>query len=183
MIPRHTRINAAEFSREARSLLDRFDRKETGALQVLTSKGQQETLFALEQASEGVAASILRLEHALHNFSALMVTGLFAFANAGVKIDLSMLHAEIGLGILAELILGKPVGIMTAEFIAVKTGIAKLPHAVNWRPLLGYAFLAGIGFAMSAILSPCWRLRIRLWGSRRSDVLSLVLFSPALPAR
>jgi NhaA family Na+:H+ antiporter len=61
-IPTHTRINTAEFSREARSLLDRFDRKETGDLQVLTSKGQQETLFALERASEGVAAPILRLE-------------------------------------------------------------------------------------------------------------------------
>jgi O-antigen ligase len=65
-----------------------------------------------------------------------------------------MQHAEIGLGILAELILGKPVGIMTAEFIAVKTGIAELPHAVNWRSLLGYAFLVGIGFAMSAICLP-----------------------------
>src|SRR5438094_4413615 len=43
-IPAQTRINAAEFSREARSLLDRFDRTETGDLQVLTSKGQQETL-------------------------------------------------------------------------------------------------------------------------------------------
>src|SRR5206468_7710429 len=146
-IPTHTRINAAEFSREARSLLDRFDRKETGDLQVLTSKGQQETLFALERASEGVAAPILRLEHALHNFSAFIVMPLFAFVNAGVKIDLSMQHAEIGLGILAGLILGKPVGI--SAFIAVKAGVARLPQAVNWRSLLGYAFLAGIGFTMS----------------------------------
>ena len=48
-IPTRTRINAAEFSREARSLLDRFDQKETGDLQVLTSNGQQESLFALER--------------------------------------------------------------------------------------------------------------------------------------
>jgi len=152
-IPAHTRSNATEFSREARSLQDRFDRKETGDLQVVTSKGQQETLFALERASEGVAAPILRLEHALHNFSAFIVMPLFAFANAGVKIDLSLQHAEIGLGILAGLILGKPVGVMTAAFIAVKTGIARLPQAVNWRSLLGYAFLAGIGFTMSLFIA------------------------------
>ena len=152
-IPSHTRINTAEFSREARSLLDRFDRKETGDLQVLTSKGQQETLFELEQASEGVAAPILRLEHALHNFSAFIVMPLFAFVNAGVKIDLSMQHAQIGLGILAGLILGKPVGIMTAAFIAVKAGVARLPQAVNWKSLLGYAFLAGIGFTMSLFVA------------------------------
>jgi NhaA family Na+:H+ antiporter len=152
-IPTRTRINAAEFSREARSLLDGFDRTETGDLQVLTSKGQQETLYALERANEGVTAPILRLEHALHNFSALIVMPLFAFANAGVKIDLSMQHAQIGLGILAGLILGKPVGIMTAAFVAVKMGVAKLPRAVNWRSLLGYACLAGIGFTMSLFVA------------------------------
>jgi NhaA family Na+:H+ antiporter len=152
-IPTHTRINAAEFSREARSLLDRFDRKETGDLQVLTSNGQQESLFALERASEGVAAPILRLEHALHNFSAFVVMPLFAFANAGVRIELSMQHAEIGLGILAGLIIGKPVGIVTGALVAVKTGIARLPQAVNWRSLLGYAFLAGIGFTMSLFVA------------------------------
>ena len=152
-IPTRTRMNAVEFSREARSLLDRFDRKETGDFQVLTSKGQQEILFALERASEGVGAPILRLEYALHNFSAFIVMPLFAFANAGVKIDLSMQHAEIGLGILAGLILGKPVGIMTAAFISVKTGIAKLPQAVKWRSLLGYACLAGIGFTMSLFVA------------------------------
>ncbi len=152
-IPTHTRINAAEFSREARSLLDRFDRKETGDLQVLTSGGQQESLFALERASEGVAAPILRLEHALHNFSAFVVMPLFAFANAGVRIELSMQHAEIGLGILAGLIIGKPVGIVSGALVAVKTGIARLPQAVNWRSLLGYAFLAGIGFTMSLFVA------------------------------
>lgn len=152
-IPTHTRINAAEFSREARSLLDRFDRKETGDLQVLTSSGQQESLFALERASEGVAAPILRLEHALHNFSAFVAMPLFAFANAGVQIELSMQHAEIGLGILAGLIIGKPVGIVSGALVAVKTGIARLPQAVNWRSLLGYAFLAGIGFTMSLFVA------------------------------
>ena len=152
-IPTHSRINAAEFSRDARSALDDFERTETGDLVVLTSKGQQEALFSLERASEAVTAPVLRLEHALHNFSAFVVMPLFAFANAGVKIDLSMQHAEIGLGILAGLIFGKPLGIMTAALISVKTGIARLPEAVNWRTLLGYACLAGIGFTMSLFVA------------------------------
>src|SRR5262249_45890726 len=126
-IPTHSQINALEFSKEARSLLDRFDRTETGDFAVLTSKGQQETVFALERASGGVTAPALRLEQALHNFSAFVVMPLFAFANAGVKIELSLQHAEIGFGILAGLLFGKPLGIMMAAFIAVKTGIARLP--------------------------------------------------------
>ena len=87
-IPTRTRTNAVEFSREARSLLDRFDQTESGDFIVLTSKGQQETLAALEYATEGVTALILRLEHALHKFSAFVVMPLFAFANAGVNFAL-----------------------------------------------------------------------------------------------
>jgi NhaA family Na+:H+ antiporter len=142
-----------EFSREARSLLDDFNRTETGDLLVLTSKGQQEALFSLQRASEGVTAPVLRLEQALHNFSAFVVMPLFAFANAGVKIDLSVQHIEIGLGVLAGLLFGKPVGIMIAALIAVKTGIARLPQAVSWRSLFGYACLAGIGFTMSLFVA------------------------------
>jgi NhaA family Na+:H+ antiporter len=119
----------------------------------LTSKGQQETVFALERTSGGLTAPGLRLEHALHNFSAFVVMPLFAFANAGVKIDLSLQHAEIGFGILAGLVFGKPLGIMMFALIAVKTGIARLPQAVNWRSLLGYGFLAGIGFTMSLFIA------------------------------
>jgi NhaA family Na+:H+ antiporter len=134
-IATHTRINAVEFSREARSLLDDFDRTETGDFLVLTSKGQQEALFSLERASEGGTAPVLRLEHALHNVSAFIVMPLFAFANAGVKIDLSMQHAEIWLGVLT----GKPLGTIAGAMIAVKSRIARLPQGVNWTSLLGYA--------------------------------------------
>jgi len=152
-IPTNTRINAVEFSREARSLLGDFDRRETGDFLVLTSKGQQEALFSLERASEGVTAPVLRLERALHNFSAFVVMPLFAFANAGVKIDLSMQHLEIGLGVLVGLVFGKPLGIMAAALVAVKMGIARLPMGVSWRSLLGYGCLAGIGFTMSLFIA------------------------------
>ena len=152
-IPTHSRINAAEFSRKARSLLDDFQRTETGDLLVLTSKGQQEALFSLERASEAVTAPVLRLEHALHNFSAFVVMPLFAFANAGVKIDLSMQHIEIGLGVLAGLVFGKPIGIILAALIVVKAGIATFPQGVNWKSLFGYACLAGIGFTMSLFIA------------------------------
>src|SRR5947207_2005145 len=148
-IPTHARINAVEFSREASSLLDDFNRTETGDLLVLTSKGQQEALFSLQRGTKGVTAPVLRLEQALHNFSAFVVMPLFAFANAGVKIDLSVQHLEIGLGVLTGLVFGKPLGIMMAALIAVKMRIARLPQAVNWRSLLGCAFLAGIGLTMS----------------------------------
>jgi NhaA family Na+:H+ antiporter len=152
-IPTRTRTNAAQFSQEARSLLDRFDQTESGDLIILTSKGQQEALFALEYATEGVTAPILKLEHALHKFSAFVVMPLFAFANAGVKLTLPSQGAEIAIGALVGLVIGKPIGIMAAALLAVKSGVAKLPHAMGWTSLLGYAWLAGIGFTMSLFVA------------------------------
>ncbi len=152
-IPTHTRMNATQFSRKARSLLEQFDRTETGDLLVLTSKGQQETLFALERASEGVTAPILRLEHALHNFSAFVVMPLFAFANAGVRIGGPLDHAEVTVGVLLGLVVGKPLGITAAALGAIKSGIGELPSGVGWTSLLGYACLAGIGFTMSLFIA------------------------------
>ena len=151
-IPTRTRTNTAQFSREARSLLDRFDQTETGDFVVLTSKGQQEALFALKYAAEGVKAPILRLEHGLHKFSAFVVIPLFAAANAGVKLALPVQHAEIAIGALVGLVFGKPLGIMAAALLAVKSGVTKLPDAVGWTSLLGYAWLAGIGFTMSLFI-------------------------------
>jgi NhaA family Na+:H+ antiporter len=142
-----------EFSTEARALLDKFDRTETGDFLVLTSKGQQETLFALEHASVGVTAPILRLEHVLHNFSAFVVMPLFAFANAGVRIGGPLQHMGVAFGVMAGLIVGKPLGIAAAAFMTVKCGMAKLPEGVRWASLLGYTWLAGIGFTMSLFIA------------------------------
>jgi NhaA family Na+:H+ antiporter len=153
IIPTRTRISAVEFARKARALLDRFERKETGDFVVPTSSGQQGTFFALEHASEGVTAPSLRLEHALHNFSAFVVMPLFAFANAGVRIGGPIEHAEIALGVVAGLIIGKPLGITAAALVTVKSGIAKLPDDVSWASLIGYACLAGIGFTMSLFIA------------------------------
>jgi len=152
-IPTHTRINSLEFSRKTRDFLARFDRTESGDSLVLTSKGQQEAVFAIEHASKAVTAPILRLEHALHNFSAFVVMPLFAFANAGVRIGGPLKHAEITVGVFLGLVVGKPLGIAAAALGAVKSGIGQLPGGVGWTSLLGYACLAGIGFTMSLFIA------------------------------
>src|SRR5437660_11520992 len=71
-IPTRTRTNATQYSREARSALDRFDHTESPDFVALTSKGQQEALVSLEYPADSVRAAILTLEHALHKFSAFV---------------------------------------------------------------------------------------------------------------
>lgn len=152
-IPTHTRVNAAEFSREARAHLDAFDRTETGDLLVITSAGQQDALHALDRESSAVSAPLLRLEHALHGLSAFIVMPVFAFANAGVSVRGGALDwttaGAIGLGLAA----GKPVGITVVSWLACRAGVATLPAGVTWGMLHGAAWVAGIGFTMSLFIA------------------------------
>ena len=151
-IPTRTRINAPEFSVKARRLLDDFDGTETGDFLVLTSKGQQEAIIALERASELVTAPMLRLEHALHGFSAFVVMPLFAFSNAAVDLS-GWAGGRVTLAVMLGLAVGKPLGITGAALAAVRLRLAALPDGVSWTALHGCAWLGGVGFTMSLFIA------------------------------
>jgi NhaA family Na+:H+ antiporter len=152
VIPTRTRINAMEYSATARRLLDDFDRTETGDLLVLTSKGQQEAIVGLERASENVMAPLLRLEHTLHALSAFVVMPLFALSNAGIALT-GASGGPVTLGVILGLVIGKPLGITGAAWVAVRWRIATLPPGVTWLALRGCAWLGGIGFTMSMFIA------------------------------
>jgi len=153
MVPTRSRVNAPQFSTRARTLLDEFDAAETGDYLVLTSKGQQEALFALERASESVTEPLLRLEHGLHSLSAFVIMPVFAFANAGVALSGAPPDLSIMLGAGLGLVVGKPLGVMLAAAIVVRLGLATLPHGLTWPMLHACAWLAGIGFTMSLFVA------------------------------
>jgi NhaA family Na+:H+ antiporter len=96
-----------------------------------------------------------RLEHALHPWVAFGILPLFAFANAGVNLSgmsLGKLLEPIPLGILLGLFVGKQVGVFTFAWLAVKSGLARLPDGVNFGQVYGAAILCGIGFTMSLFI-------------------------------
>lgn len=100
----------------------------------------------------GDKALLYKVEHALHPWVAYMILPIFAFANAGVSLtglSVSDLTQPLTFGIAAGLFVGKQIGVVAATWIAVKSGIAKLPEGVNWLHLYGVACLTGIGFTMS----------------------------------
>jgi NhaA family Na+:H+ antiporter len=51
------------------------------------------------------------------------------------------------------LVLGKPIGIVLAAWLAVRTGVAAKPDAYSWRQLCGAGALGGIGFTMSLFIA------------------------------
>ncbi len=97
-----------------------------------------------------------RLEHVLHKPVAFVILPLFALANTGVVFDPQWqqgLSSANSLGIIAGLVLGKPVGIVLMSYLAVASGLCRLPADLTWRHLMGVGLLAGIGFTMSIFIT------------------------------
>lgn len=97
-----------------------------------------------------------QFEHALAPWSAFFILPLFAFGNAGVSlgnINVETAISALPLGIALGLFLGKPLGVFSFCYIAVKLGIAKLPDGINFKQIFAIAVLCGIGFTMSMFLS------------------------------
>ena len=120
----------------------------------------------------------------MHNFSAFVVMPLFAFANAGVKIELSLQHAEIGFRILAGRSLsGKPLRIMMAALIAVRTGIAKASSSYKLEILARLWVSRWNRFHHVTIHCHAGVRRHRFGLTQLNEALSLLPFLPELPVR
>ncbi|PVZ88932.1 Na+/H+ antiporter NhaA [Serratia sp. S1B] len=137
------------------------------------------------------------LEHELHPWVAFLILPLFAFANAGVPlqgVSLSGLTSLLPVGIAAGLFIGKPLGIFTLSWLAVKLGMAKLPEDINFKQVFAVAMLCGIGFTMSIFIASLAfaeaapglitysKLGILL-GSTSAAIIGYVLLRLTLPVR
>ncbi|HPQ50312.1 MAG TPA: Na+/H+ antiporter NhaA [Alphaproteobacteria bacterium] len=123
------------------------------------------------------------LEHALHPWVAYMILPLFAFANAGVSFEgmgLGSFTELVTLGIIAGLFIGKQLGIFLPLFLAVKSGLCKLPDGASWGQVYGMSVLCGVGFTMSLFIGelafddPAIQSSVRL-GVLSGSVLSAVV--------
>lgn len=124
---------------------------------VLTNEALRSTLQSLANGARLVQAPSQRIEGGLHLSVALLVIPVFALANAGIPIDLPALgtafQSDVTWGVIAGLVLGKFIGISGAAWLALRFGVAELPHGTGIRHILGVAWLGGIGFTMSIFIA------------------------------
>jgi len=95
------------------------------------------------------------LEDDLHYWVGFMILPLFAFVNAGInlkEIAIDQMSGPVPMGILFGLLFGKPIGVFGFSWIAIKSGLARMPTGADMRQLYGVAFLTGIGFTMSLFI-------------------------------
>jgi NhaA family Na+:H+ antiporter len=96
--------------------------------------------------------SLPKLEMAIHKVVNFIILPLFALANTAIMVPpdiVNSLKDSISIGIIAGLVIGKPVGIFIFSRVMISFKIAKLPTNTNLKQLLGTGSLAGIGFTMS----------------------------------
>ncbi len=121
---------------------------------------EQPTPELARSAQLGVLSAISpneRLQHALHPWTSFVVVPLFALANAGVHMDGALLAdaatSPITLGILVAYVVGKPVGITLAAWIASRPALHGPRSPLSGPLLLAGGAVAGTGFTISLLIS------------------------------
>lgn len=123
------------------------------------------------------------LEHQIRPISAGIAVPVFAFFSAGVAVGgweglVSGLADPVALGIIAALVLGKPVGILGTAWLLTKATKASLDRSLKWIDVFGVSLLAGIGFTVSLLLAELSFVR----GSGHDDHAKVAILAASLLA-
>ncbi len=155
-IPSQLRIDSRAFLERSGRILDEFRHAAECEDKIEASATRSAALGLLAQDAHYAEAPMLRFEHALAPWIKHAIMPIFALANAGVYLGgdaFKELVSPTSLGVICGLVLGKPLGIVSFAWLAVRTRLAVLPQGVNWRQVLGIGMLAGIGFTMSLFIA------------------------------
>jgi NhaA family Na+:H+ antiporter len=114
------------------------------------------TAFTLPVSNGTMESPLERLEHLLNKPVNFLIMPLFALANTNIRIEgntTELLTGTLGLGIIAGLIVGKPIGILLLSWLTVKLKWSMLPARSHWGHIFGLGLLGGIGFTMSVFIA------------------------------
>ncbi|WKG05986.1 Na+/H+ antiporter NhaA [Mycolicibacterium sp. HK-90] len=105
----------------------------------------------------GRHASAQHFEHLVRPLSAGFAVPVFAFFAAGVTVRgwsgfADAMSHPVTLGVIAGLVLGKPIGVLGTTYLLARFTHATLDEDLAWRDVLGVALLAGIGFTVSLLI-------------------------------
>ena len=121
---------------------------------------EQPTPELARSAQQGVLSAISpneRLQYGLHPWTSYVIVPLFALANAGIHVTGGLLGdaitSPIALGILFGYVIGKPLGILGASWVASRPALHGPRLPLSWPSLAGGGAVAGIGFTVALLIS------------------------------
>jgi NhaA family Na+:H+ antiporter len=123
--------------------------------EAMRSGPSEPALRALDAIHDRIDSPADRLLRSVEPWSSYLVLPIFALANAGVTWSSEVFrgNGRLMCAIVLGLVVGKSVGIVSAAWLAVRSGIAIKPDAYSWRHLCGAGALGGIGFTMSLFIA------------------------------
>ncbi len=155
VIPVRPAIDPKEFIETASSLLDKAGGEDNSLDALIHDAKRRRSLEQLSLTVEDAIPPGTALEHRLHPVQSLVILPLFALFSAGVAFspeNLEGFPTSVSLGVIAGLVLGKPIGVLAASWLVLRFADIKM-EGVTLPQLLGAGFLAGIGFTMSIFIS------------------------------
>jgi Na+:H+ antiporter, NhaA family len=157
-VPAKGKYDTDRFLINVKSTINRFECEEQSCgFSILLNADHLNAVHDLKIACHDVETPLQRLFHALHSWVAFLILPVFALSNTGLifhDINFSQLiSSPVTLGVILGLVIGKPLGIISSTYLAVRTGVASLPQNVTWLHILGGGMLGGIGFTMSLFIS------------------------------
>lgn len=107
---------------------------------------------------DGTPGLAIEFEHRFRPLSTGIAVPVFAFFSAGVAIGgaegfVAAISDPVAIGILAGLVLGKPLGITVATWLITRLRGIRLDPALRWIDIFGVGILAGIGFTVSLLVT------------------------------
>jgi NhaA family Na+:H+ antiporter len=153
VIPTRPPANLRALLAQAEGVL-RVEMKSAGEA-VMRHGPSEPALQAMDVIHDRIESPASKLLRYVEPWSSYGVLPLFALANSGViwSSDLFGEHGRLMAAIATGLVVGKPVGILAAAWLAVRLNMAEKPEAYTWRQLAGAGALAGIGFTMSLFIA------------------------------
>lgn len=120
----------------------------------------QEQHLQVSHIGDTVHAASTPLQHwssLLDNPIAIFVLPLFALFNAGMFLSSDALtiavSSNVTVGIIAGLVIGKPLGITVFSLAALQLSAGTMPTGMRFVEIIGAGLLAGIGFTMSLFIT------------------------------
>lgn len=113
----------------------------------------RKALLTAQAAAREALSPLERLEIILHPWVSYIILPIFALANAGVMITATEFSSRITIAIFLGFVLGKPIGVFSFSWLAIRTRIATKPTDLSWPLLVGGSLLAGIGFTMALFIA------------------------------
>jgi Na+:H+ antiporter, NhaA family len=184
-VPARGKYDTDRFLKNVENTIDRFECEEQSCgFSILLNEDHLNAVHDLEMACHDVETPLQRLLHALHPWVAFLILPVFALSNTGLifhDVNFSqMVRSPVTLGVTLGLVIGKPIGIISSSYLAVKTGVASLPKNVTWMHILGGGMLGGIGFTMSLLISGLSFSSLQILDYSRIAILTGSVLSAAI---